>query len=66
MNRMFASALALAMITGFGVIGCADKAAEESKTTVTTPSGTTTDTVKHEVKTTEPGGTAAVPGAPAK
>ena len=63
MNRIFASALVLGAISSFGLVGCADKAAEESKTTITTPTGTTTATDKHEVKTTEPGG---VPAAPVK
>jgi len=56
MKRFLASALILSSISGFGLVGCADKAKEETSTTVKTPSGTTTATDTHEVKTTEPGG----------
>ncbi len=61
MNRIFASALLLAAISGFGLSGCADKAKEETTQKVVTPTGTTTATESKEVKTTEPGGVPAVP-----
>ena len=60
MKHMFASALILAAVSGFGLSGCADKAKEEVKVETTTPTGTTTDKTTHETKTTEPGG---LPGA---
>jgi len=54
MNRILATALLLGSISGFGLVGCADKAEEKQTTTTTTPTGTTTDTVTHETKSTEP------------
>ncbi len=51
MKRFLASALVLSAITGFGLVGCSDTAKTESETKVTTPTGTTTATDTHEVKT---------------
>lgn len=62
MNRILASALLLGSLSGFGLVGCADKA--EEKTTVTTPTGTTTET--HKVESTEPAGKNPVTPEPAK
>jgi len=61
MKRILTSALLLGAVSGFGLVGCADTAKEEVKTTTETPTGTTTEKTTHEVKTTESGGAATAP-----
>jgi len=56
MKRILASALILSVVSGLGIVGCADKAKEESSTTISGPNGKTTETVTKEVKTTGDGG----------
>lgn len=56
MNRILASALLLGALSGFGLVGCADKAAVTDEHKVTTPTGTTTETTTTGVKSTEPAG----------
>lgn len=62
MKRLFASALVLGAVTGFGLVGCSDTAKEEVKTTTQDAGGTTTTVDKHEV--TKSSDTAPAPGAP--
>jgi len=63
MKRFLSSALILGAVSGFGLVGCADKAEEKTKVETTTPSGTTTEEISHKVKSTEPGGVAGSPAA---
>jgi hypothetical protein len=51
MKRLLAAALIVGVST-FGLVGCDQKTEVEKKTTVTTPTGSTTDTVKETVKKT--------------
>jgi hypothetical protein len=44
-------ALVLALSFGAGIVGCDKKAKVETKTTVTSPEGTTTKTDTSEIKT---------------
>jgi len=62
MKRLFAAALVLGAVSGFGLVGCSDTAKEEVKTTTQDSGGKTTETTTHEVsKSSE---TAPAPGEP--
>jgi len=52
MKRFLTTALILGVMTPFGLVGCADKSKEETKTTVETPGGTTEIKDTKEIKST--------------
>lgn len=66
MKRFLASALVLGLVSGLGLVGCGEESKTESKTTVSTPSGTDTKTVTVKEKTTGDGATGAPTTTPAK
>jgi len=49
MKRMFATALVLGTLSGFGLVGCSDTTKVEDKEKVSSPDGSTTTTVTKEV-----------------
>jgi len=52
MKRFLTTALILGVFSPLGMVGCADKAKEETQTTIETPGGKSTITDTKEVKST--------------
>ncbi len=65
MKRVLASALILGVASLFGLSGCGEENKVETKETVATPTGTTTETKTDKVESSGSNPPAAASGAPA-